>query len=217
MNTISEETKNLLLRYCRAASNLYGMIPLSKLLSIYNSQNECINQEQFLDFIENIDYSNEHFAVVGDDEVYEDVSETKPIERNLVGEYLYALGDFEDYCIVQEKQFGKSYYVPDKEKLLKYEDDFYFEKTLEFISLRAFIRNQSYLSKERADEIAEDIIFSFFMGESDMEFTISEAIRLGLKLDNKQIFDEFEKLCADVHNHTRMHIHCGHTPAELFG
>ncbi len=215
MNTISEETKNLLLRYFRAAVHLYGIIPLHKLLSIYNSQNEAITEEQILDFVENIDYSNEHFAVIGDDEVYEDVSETKPIERNLVAEYMYALGDFDDYCEIQEGQIGKSYYIPNKEKFSKYEDEWYFEKTLEFISLRAFIRNQSYLSKEKADEIAEEIVFRLSVNSGELDSAVRQAVFLGLKLDSKQMYDEFVSLAYEVSNNTRMHINCGHTPMEL--
>ena len=61
---LSEETKELLLRYCRAALNLYGMIPLSDFLKIYNSQNEPIEEDTFLEFIDGIDYGNEHFVLL---------------------------------------------------------------------------------------------------------------------------------------------------------
>lgn len=109
-----------------------------------------------------------------------------------------------------------SNYVPDKEKLLKYEDDCYFEKTLEFISLRAFLRNLTYLSKGRADDIAEGIQLCAVINNGDINSIIRSALHLGVNLDNKQIYDEFIKLVTGVINHTRMHINCGHTPDELF-
>ena len=80
---ISNETKELLLRYCRAAKNLYGMIPLSVFLKIYNSQNEPIEDDTFIEFLDGIDYTNEHFNIIGDDEVYGDVEHTPPMNRNL--------------------------------------------------------------------------------------------------------------------------------------
>lgn len=214
--TLSAETKKLLYRYFEATHNLYGVIPLYKLLEIYNSQNEPISEAAFLDFVDSIDFSKKHYDVIGADEVYESISKTKPMYRDLVAEYLFALGNIDDYCLVREGQIGKTYYVPDKEKLLKYEDDGYFEKTLEFISLRAFLRNLPYLSKERADDIAEEIQLCAVINNGDINSSIRSALRLGVKLDNEQICDEFINLVTDVINHTRTHINCGHTPDELF-
>lgn len=214
--TLSAETQKLLYRYFNAAVNLYGMIPLYKLLEIYNSQNEPISEIQFLNFIDNIDYSKVHFGVIGDDEVYNDESETEPMNRNLVAEYMYITGNFDDYCMIREEQFGKPYYIPNKEKFLKYEDESYFEKTLEFISLRTFFRNQSYLSKEQADKYASDIQLFCVIDNANPDFLVHYAIKRGLKLDTAQICDEFIGLVIDLSNHTRKHINCGHTPDELF-
>lgn len=214
---LSEETKELLLRYCRAAVNLYGMIPLSDFLKIYNSQNEPIEEDTFLEFIDGIDYGNEHFNIIGDDEVYEDVEYTPPIERNLLSEYLYIFDDFDDYCELQEEQYGKSYYIPEKEKFLKYEDEFYHEKTLEFISLRAFLRNQSNLSKEIADEIAEEIQGTLSFDCGNIDTAIADAERIGFKANNQNEIEEFEELIFELSKTVRNHRNCGHTIKELFG
>ena len=213
---ISNETKELLLRYCRAAKNLYGMIPLSVFLKIYNSQNEPIEDDTFIEFLDGIDYTNEHFNIIGDDEVYEDVDHTPPMNRNLVAEYLYIFEDFDDYCELQEAQMGISYYVPKKEQFLKYEDEYYFEKTLEFISLRAFLRNQSNLSKERADEIAEEIQGVFYFDHREIRDAIAEAERLGFKANNPNEFEEFVKLVVELSKTARTHKNCGHTLEELY-
>ena len=214
---ISNETKELLLRYCRAAINLYGMIPLSVFLKIYNSQNEPIEDDTFIEFLDGIDYTNEHFNIIGDDEVYEDVEHTPPMNRNLCSEYLYIFEDFDDYCELQEAQMGIPYYIPGKEKFLKYEDEFYHEKTLEFISLRAFLRNQSNLSREKADEIAEEIYGTLSFDFNDIDTAISDAERMGLNYSNPNDIEEFEDLIFELSKTVRNHRNCGHTIKEMFG
>ena len=84
---LSDETKHLLNRYFDAAVNLYGIISLRKLLEIYNMQNETIDKETFLSFIDTIDLSHKFFDIVGEDEFYDDVDETLPIDRDIVAEY----------------------------------------------------------------------------------------------------------------------------------
>ncbi|MBQ1991457.1 MAG: hypothetical protein II233_01585 [Clostridia bacterium] len=87
MALLNDETKKLLERYCDSACNLYGIIKLSKLLSIYNSQNEPITEEEFLSFIEEIDLEHKHYDFIGEDEFYEDIDEVPALERDLIAEY----------------------------------------------------------------------------------------------------------------------------------
>lgn len=54
--TLSKETQDLLYRYFAAAANLYGIIEIGKLLKIYNSQNEPLSKENFLSFVENMNF-----------------------------------------------------------------------------------------------------------------------------------------------------------------
>ncbi len=98
---------------------------------------------------------------------------------------------------------------------MKYADEFYFEKTLEFITLRAFLRNQKYLTKGRADEIAYEIQLRSCIDDSNIEFRIYESERLRLKFDSSN-YDEFVDLCIDVDRNTRKHMYCGHTHNEIF-
>lgn len=213
--SLSNDTEKLLKRYMAAAANLYGMIPLHELLKIYNSQNEPVSEKLFLGFIDKLDFSKEHYAVLGEDEIFEDVPKPLPMNKYLLAEYLYALGDFDDFCELKEEQGGKSYYIPDKEQFLKYEDEYYFEKTPEFISLRAFLRSQPNLTREDADEIAIDLRLSLSVDGDEPESLLQQAKLQGLKIKDKQMHNEFGRLCCDFINNTRMHIHRGHTPAEV--
>ena len=215
MKQINNDTKEMIELYLDAAKNLYGVIKLSKLLSIYNSQNEPISEEQFLDIIETIDCSRKHYDFVGEDEFYENVDKVAPIERDLVAEYI--LFDIEDdpsyYYETKEEQIGKPYYIPEKAKLLKYADEFYYEKTLSFISLRAFFRNQPCLTKKQADELAEDIYSSANVYKTDLEAVINLTTYV-FNFDDRTL-DEFVPLYMDMFHDTRLHIHCGHTFNEI--
>ena len=210
---LTEETKNLLVNYFEACSHLYGMIPLRSLLKIYNSQNEPITSEDFYDFVENFNFEDKFYDIIGDDEIFEDEEETPISDKTLAEDYL--LEDFDDFLEMREQQLGIPYYVPPKKKLLKYTDDFYFEKTMEYIDLRAFLRNLPYLTKERADDIAEDVLGSVAFGENEIDFGISEALRMGVDLEDDKVRKEFLRLLLHLDKNVRKHAYCGHTKQEL--
>ena len=214
-NKLTNETKDLLNRYFDAAANLYGIISLKKLLEIYNMQNEPIDDESFLEFADTIDLSHKHFDIVGEDEFYDDVDETPPIKRDIVAEYLLQDDYFECYYMTKEGQAGKPYYIPDKNQLLKYEDEYYHEKTLSFISLRAFFRNQPELTKEKADELSNDIYLLANPLEGKIDHVVNMLEKLNMFSFNKFTLNEFYALCSDMYKDTRLHINCGHTPNEL--
>ena len=144
----------------------------------------------------------------------DNASEETPIsDKTLAEEYL--LEDFDDFLEMREQHFGIPYYIPSKRKLLKYTDDFYFEKTMEYIDLRAFLRNLPYLTKERADDIAEDVLGSVAFGENEIDFGISEALRMGVDLEDDKVRKEFLRLLLHLDKNVRKHAYCGHTKQEL--
>ena len=210
---LTEETKNLLVNYLEACSHLYGMIPLRSVLKIYNSQNEPITAEDFYDFVAGFNFKDRFYDIIGDDEIFEGEEETPISDKTLAEEYL--LEDFDDFLEMREKQFGIPYYIPPKNKFLKYTDEYYFEKTMEYIELRAFLRNLPYLTKERADDIAEDVLGSVAFGEDEIDFGISEALRMGVDLEDDKIRKEFFRLLLHLDKNVRKHVYCGHTKQEL--
>lgn len=213
MKELNKETEILLEKYCNAVCNLYGIIPLSKLLEIYNSQNQPLSKEEFLNYIRALDLDGKFFVFVADDEIIEDTTKVSSLNYDLVAEYLICVGDLEDYYDTKIEQANKPYYVPEKAKLLKYEDQFYFEKTLSYISLRAFFRNQSSLTKEVADSIAEDIHGSADVYKYDVDGMV-DLIKCRFKFTQATL-DEFMPLYFDMFNDIRLHIHRGHTTNEI--
>lgn len=76
----------------------------------------------------------------------------------MLAEHLYCLGDFDDYFELKDATHGTPYHILEKDKFLKYADDLYVEKTLEFISLRAYFRNIPNLTREDADDLALEAV-----------------------------------------------------------
>lgn len=160
--TLSKETQDLLYRYFAAAANLYGVIEIGKLLKIYNSPNEPVSEEDFLSFVENMNFKGKYFCVFNKDDIYDDGSETPALEQEILAEYLYFF-EFDDdsldkYEMLKYRQIGKKFCVLDKEQFLRYEDDCYFKKTPDFLEMCSFLRNETGLSKEDADDYAYDIM-----------------------------------------------------------
>lgn len=160
--TLSKETQDLLYRYFVAAANLYGVIEIGKLLKIYNSQNEPVSEEDFLSFVENMNFKGKYFCVFNQDDIYDDGSETPALEQEILAEYLYTF-EFDDdsldkYEMLKYRQIGKKFCFLDKEQFLRYEDDCYFKKTPDFLEMRSFLRNETGLSKDDADDYANDIM-----------------------------------------------------------
>lgn len=209
------KTQHELYQYLQACSNLYGIISLKNILKIYNQQNKPVSEEHFLRYIDSLDYDNEFFSVFGADEMYEDYPPVAPVERDLVAEYLYDI-DYDEYYTLREKQAGIPYYVPAKKQLLKYADQFYIEKTPEFISLRSFLRNLDNVSRETADSIAEDLELTAQMENNSVMEMINLVNMRGIEFSNIFIAEEFQELCYELDINTRKHIFCGHTNVELY-
>lgn len=215
-NNISKDTKILVERYLVAACNLYAIVPLSKILSIYNSQNEPISEKDFLSIIDTIDLKNTYYDIIGEDVFYDDVDKTASIDRDLIADHLLMDEDFEDYYRMKDEQFGKDYYVPDKEQFLKYEDQFYHEKTLSFISLRTFFRSQPNLTRERADEITEDIYGMGNVLDGEILKVVNFIEEMRYFEFNFDTFNEFAQLYVDMYNDTRLNFNRGFTPREMY-
>ncbi len=212
---LTEETKQLLDQYFDAAVNLYGIIPLRKLLEIYNSQNEPIDEKSFLEFVDEIDLDHKNYFIVGEDEFFEDIENTDPIDRDVVAEHLLMYEDDDAYIKTKIGQRGKPYYIPNKKQFLKYTNSFYLEKTLSFISLRAFFRNQPGLTKEEADAIAWDIYGMADVFEGSITDTVDFIEEYHRFHFTESTFKKFYPLYVDMFNNTRLIINRGHTPSEL--
>lgn len=213
------QTEKLLRSYLAAFANFYGILPLYRALRIIQTQNPELEltEEDFLAFADKVDQEEDHFYIIaGQEEIYDNVKEpTPPLKREIIAEHLYAVDDFESYDEMKADQSGKPYYIPEKEELLKYEDDCYFEYTKEALALRAFLRDK--LKLKRADAVLDDLQLEARLGYSTPQDAFETIQRLTGRpwIGTSEQTNEFFKYYYDMCNNTRLAFNRGFTPNEL--
>lgn len=215
---ISKETEELLRAYFDAFSNLYGIMPLYRALRIIRKQNPelALTEEEFLSFAGEMEQENHHYIIVGEEDIYDDIEElTPPMKREIISEYLYAVDDFESYAELKAAQENKPFYLPEKEELLKYQDDCYVAETKEVLALGAFLRDK--LKLKRADDVLSDLMLTARMEESDPQMVISEVERMAGRgcLGSIDQINEFFQYYFAMYNSTRIPSNRGFTPNEM--
>lgn len=115
------------------------------------------------------------------------------------------------------EQGDRPFYVPDKDELLKYEDDFYYEKIKHITNLENFLRDDLGLSNYKG--IVEDFAGSLVIDDDEPDWVISQLKIRGYpkfrEFSSKEQARKFYMLYTNLRNHTRKHTHRGHTPFEL--
>lgn len=209
---LPDQTIELLRDYFTAASNLYAKIPLRKLFDIYNSQNEIISESAFLQTANLISHEQHYFAIVGREVFWEDEKPSRPMDRELVAEHLYAISD-EYYCEAEMRQEGVQYYIPSKGEFLKYADDHYIENTSQYTAMVRYLQNSQRRLHCPPEEIAADLHLAMTMGDDYGSMT-DNARRLGVRFDSKKDFYTYLELLVDMCRNTRQFSRRGHTPEE---
>jgi len=80
--------------------------------------------------VNEFDFPDKYYVIWSEEEVYdENAIALDCFEKLLIAEYIITFSDTEDYKKLKFEQGNRPFYVPPKDELLKYEDDFYYEKT----------------------------------------------------------------------------------------
>ncbi len=204
------------LDYLNAAANLYSYIPVKKLFEIYNAQNEPLTMDEFCDIIEQILEERRFFDLFSEDEIANGKPDDTPTsEKILLAEHLYCMGDFDDYFELKETTYGLPYHILDKNSFLKYADEFYVEKTLEFISLRAYFRNFPSLSRKDADDLAFEAADTLRISVGGPKYILDRMECLKISPKNQREFDELMKLYGDLSRKVRLASLRGATIDEM--
>ena len=217
-NRLPTETKELLRSYFAAFSNLYGITPLYRALRIIQKQNPelGLTEEEFLSFVNEIDQEEHFYIIAGAEDIYSDVNDpTPPMKREIIAEYLYAVDDFDSYDELRTEQEGKPFYIPEKESLLKYQNERYVEETKKSLALGAFLRDK--LKLKNADDVLTELQFEACMGNSDPQKIIWTVERLAGKgsLGSIEMINELFQYYFAMYNNTRLAANRGFTPNEL--
>ena len=118
---LSGETIEQVHRYFEAAARLYGIIPVSKLLEIYNSQNEPVQDVLFFACADVLRHERNGFFILSRSEV-EGGRDAGPDQREIIADFLLA-DDAQPYFRLADMQGDKPYKLLPREELLCYADD----------------------------------------------------------------------------------------------
>ncbi len=225
-DNITPETRELILQYFNAFSNLYAIISMKRAFRIIKQQNPDIELTDetfiafFLDYIDSEEYENQHYMIVFDEEMYDlEPEDNDPMKMFLIAEYLYSI-DNVSYYELKEQQEGRKYYVPEKEELLKYADDFYDEKNAAVVAMLKFLQEDLKISETDALEVVADGIggLSICLPEEDdggdMLYALSRVYKVK-NLEKTKYADKFEKLFEEIRKYARRHAYCGYSAREL--
>ncbi|WP_246569748.1 YecA family protein [Lentibacillus saliphilus] len=191
---------NLAIDYIISLTHLYGLVHKDKVVEIYNMQNDDHISVEAL--VENAqDHSDDLRAKFV--EIYKDY---------FVHETIIEFNDFE---LELMKRKGKPFYIPKQQELLKYKDDFYFERNREFKALnkyveRNFFKGNTYTAEMVSEEIRDQCEFNFSLNEI---FGVFE--RHGIVFNSESQIGEVMDLIMDLANNVRLWSNNGFTPSEL--
>lgn len=207
------ETVNTIHDYFTAASNLYGIIPVKKLMEIYNQQNTPVSQDDFLAVTKVIRHEHNYFAVLGVECFYEEEPCSAPEDREVVAEHLYCCDDEAYYELVDAQQ-GKPFAVLPKEEFLRFADEFYYPSTLETENMLAYLRKKRRNPGLSAQDLLDEIMLHIVV-DDDLDYLFDELNRLGLKFSSEKEVDEFMKRYVPLSNRSRKLSNRGNTSEEL--
>lgn len=190
-----------LINYVIALSNLYGMVHKDKVAEIYNSQNEDqISLADVQDLIANPTQElNDAFVLTHNDYFVKE----SILEDN-------------EFDLMFRKKIGKPYYVPAKDELLNYVDEFYFEKSKQYNDLLTYLQKNFFKpGDEKAERLAEDI-----QGMCQFDVNIQKIFdlfnQMKISFNDMDQTNEVMQLVMELSNNIRIWENNGHTPIEIF-
>ena len=212
---LKDTTSRLLRKYFNAMANLYGVIPLRKAKEIIFSLSPgLVTEKEFLAFAEIARHECEGYYILGGDELYTNVRNTKPLDREIIDVTLI-LNSIDLFIETKRRQQGKPYYVPDKKQLLEYSDPRYCEDTPEKLRLREFLKERCHLSDEQETIVFEDLLYDARSVEVKLDDVFHDLDSADVRLGSRHDIERFTTLYTAFHNTTRVPCNRGYTPEEL--
>ncbi len=189
-----------IITYCRALTELWGIVPYEKIIEIYNSQNNGNITQSDLDFaIECSKYAIDCYYIPQDN------------YKRIVSESLFVNdGDVEKLVSAQQ---NKPYYIPDKKQLIHYSDDMYFDKTPFCHDMSVFLCEYANLEKNIADELTDEVALMARMN-CNYQDIIYYLEQYHIVFDQSDI-NKFFRIYMGIYNNSRIWENRGYTPLEL--
>lgn len=201
LKNTSKISMSQLTQYIIALVNLYGMVHKSKVVEIYNSQNEVqINLNQVESFY------TEPLGELEETFIY-------PYKGYFVHE---AILENDEFDLMLRQKSGKPYYVPKKDELLKYVDDEYFEKSKQYNVLLNYVKKGFFKGdEEKAEWLCEEIHGRCQFG-ADMQTILETFNDRNISFEDLDHVNEVMQLVMDLSNNIRIWENNGYSPQEIF-
>lgn len=209
---VSSKVLTQLWDYFEAAARLYGVIPLRKLLEIYNRHNSPVSEALFLEFAEILRHDYRPYSILNCDALKKHEPMASPLDWEIVAQYVYD-HDINDYYLFMQLQGDKPYCILQKSEFLRYAKPMYHPNTVQVKAMRKFLK--TILD---CNEDVENILLCLQeMCEVDMglEDILDELGEEGLQFESKEDYNTFLSLYQDLNHHTRKCLNRGYTPAEV--
>lgn len=200
-------------QYVEAAQRLYGIVPMQKVLELYNSQNSPIRPADFLQVMELIRHEAHFYGIFRSEDLFADAPKNAPMELLLVAEHLYA-DNWDAFYELIQAQARKPYYAPQKKEFLRYAQERYFDYSPSLLQMVQYLKDHGSDLTADAREIAEGIVVQIEIGLS-MDSVIEELNRMNFQFHSMEDAQVFTALYQELSNNTRMLVNRGYTPMEL--
>lgn len=189
-----------ILEYVKACVHLYGIIEYSRLLEIYNEQNKISCADSVL-----------HWIVM----TYDNKNELEAMDIVVEDDCFYHASLAGKQAEILRHGFGKPYYIPEKNELLKYTNPSYNEKTKQQEALISAVAKEFYKGNEKQ---VESQLHSLFLDlkRYDIKFSAIVSDFIGqFDFENIAHVNKFVGLIQNVANTSRLWENRGHTAREI--
>lgn len=210
---IEKKTRICLHQYFDAAARLYGIIPVSKLLEIYNNQNEPIDAGVFYAFAELLRHEENDFFILSRQEVKHGESDSKPEEWEVVDSYLLAEST-ELYFEFVAMQGKKKYKILPKEEFLCYADPICIPSNLQSEAMLNYLKKKKHILHFTPEEVCR-LIQTMIRVDCSLQELLEHLDEVGLQFDSQRDMEAFMQCYQDLNNHTRKQVNRGYTPDEM--
>lgn len=200
-------------QYFEAAARLYGVIPVSKILEIYNSQNEPIAIDAFYLFAEILRYEENGFFILSRQEVKSGEENSKPEEWEVIDSYL--LGESTElYFDFVSTQGKKNYKILPRDEFLCYANPKEIPSNLQSEAMLNYLKKKKHQIQFTPEEVCW-LIRMMISIDCCLQEVLEHLTGMGLQFDSERDMEAFMKCYQELNNHTRKQVNRGHTPYEL--
>lgn len=197
------------LAYCEAFANLYGEISCDQAFRLMRK----LEPDFKIDKLELMDWFDEH----------EDKTSANFVVLDMFGTAMIVHNDIDDQELEENllaDQIGKPFYIPEREELLKYQSNYYFEENDQAKAYEQVLEKVLKVPSLRVQDLTCKTIRSlnnyFFASMGDSLKEVQELLeREGYQINTEEDFKAWIEALMNLQNHSHLWFNRGWKPIEL--